>query len=273
MLQTAISILCKIDRANQPARRLLDVRDLHPLESRDARTAATPHGDESLLNWIQALPITEPETYGKNKSEIDEAIELATMLAERRVFREAIIYDGIHGFEHAGHLAGPIPTCRALEATFLTDARSRQALAQVLQKIDGVLRTALKAQGWYVDSEDDLRIRGRKLSMVSVRKWGKRYKPPLVLVGRPLKETSAIHSALDIEPLLDCQDPPNIRKQLDAIKDSYEGLWKVYLFIHPVFHDRAFLEAHRAIEKILGEFAAAGTGSRWRNAIDFEQLS
>jgi hypothetical protein len=193
------------------------------------------------------------------------------MLTERRVFREAVIYDGIHGYEHAGQLAGAKQTCRALEAAFLS-ASNRAALNTVLAKIDRVLESALSNQSWYSDSAAELRFNGGVKSVVGARKWGKRYKPPLVLVARPLKEKAAFHSALDIEPLLDCEDPPNVRKQLEAMKDSYDGLWKVYLFIHPIFHDEAFIDAHKEIEGILNEFAATRTGSRWRNAIYFEQL-
>ena len=69
------------------------------------------------------------------------------------------------------------------------------------------------------------------------------------------------------EPIL-----PYFRKQLEAMKDSYDGLWKVYLFVHPIFHDVAFIDAHKEVELILGEFASTQTGSRWRNAIDFDQL-
>lgn len=272
MLQKAVSILCRIEKVGEPERKLLEVRDLHPLEARTAEQATSPLGDEGLLTWIRALPTIERATYEKNRAEIDDAIDLAQMLTERRVFREAIIYDGIHGFERSGQLAGAKHTCRALEAAFLTDAANREQLEEVLAQIDGVLTSAFAAQPWFAEPGAELRLAGRIKSMVSVRKWGKRYKPPLVLVARPLKEKSALHSALDIEPLLDCEDPPNIKKQLDAMKDSYDGLWKVYLFVHPLFHDQAFIPAHREIDKILAKFAAERTGATWRNAIDFEQL-
>ena len=107
---------------------------------------------------------------------------------------------------------------------------------------------------------------------MGVRKWGKRNKPPLVLVARPLKQKDTEHGALDIEPLLDCEDPPNIKKQLDALKASYDSLWKVYLFVHPVFHDVLFKNVHKELERVLNDFAAKYTGVRWRNAVDFDQL-
>lgn len=272
MLQQAVGILSGIKRSDAAEEPLLSLRDLHPLDDDRGSAAATaPIGDEALLTWIRALPTLERKTYEKHRAEIDQAIELATMLVERRVFREAIIYDGIHGFEGSGQLAGAKATCRALEAAFLTDAKLRNKLGETQEAIDEVLDSALSSQSWNNGGENAGSFDVRVMSLLSVRKWGKRYKPPLVLVARPLKK-AAHHSALDIEPLLDCEDPPNIKKQLDALKDSYDGLWKVYLFVHPVFHQESFRDAHVEIDKKLGTFAAEHTGSPWRNAIDFEQL-
>lgn len=267
MLQEAVGILCAINRDGDPTRPLLSIRDLHPLDRHGAGIPTAPIGDEGLLAWIRALPTLEESTYEQNRSKIDKAIELATMLVERRVFREAIIYDGIHGFDSPGQLAGAKENCRALEAALLTNVKWRPELHNTLEDIEGTLESKLASQVW-----NNSRFQPKTSCLLSVRKWGKRYKPPLVLVARPYREKAVQHSGLDIEPLLDCEDPPNIKKQLDALKDSYDGLWKVYLFVHPIYHDSSFIDAHERIQDLLGEFAAEHTGSRWRNAIDFTQL-
>ncbi len=272
MLQAAIGILGCISKADGSGKRLLSVEQLHPLGARGPGEALAPIGDDALLQWIRGLPILEPATYLLHSAEIDKAIELATLLTERRVFREAIIYDGMHGFAHPGKMAGAKATCRALEAAFLTDTQLGVELKKVLAEIELELERELNSRiqsGYLIE---DPRLRPRVKALVGVRKWGKRYKPPLVLVAKPLKVVSARHSSLDIEPLLDCEDPPNIKKQLDAMKDSYDSLWKVYLFLHPVFHDKLFAEANDKAESLLNAFAATCTGAAWQNAVDFGQL-
>jgi hypothetical protein len=92
------------------------------------------------------------------------------------------------------------------------------------------------------------------------------------LVTRPLKYPEAKHGSFDVEPLLNCEDPTNIKKQLDALKASYDSLWKVYLFLHPVFHGKLFFNAHISVNKKLEDFAAEYTGETWKNSIKFEQL-
>ena len=270
MLQEAIAILASIQRETDAARPLLSIRDLHALDD-SSMSPTAPVSDDGLLNWIRALPALHEATYEKNRAGIDRAIELAAMLQDRRVYREAIIYDGIHGFDPPGSLTGPKENCRALEAALLTNPAMRANVRDTLDQLDESLREALETETWNADGQRR-RIQLKTSVLLAVRKWGKRYKPPLVLIARPFKEKNTAHSALDIQPLLDCEDPPNIKKQLDALKDSYDSLWKVYVFVHPVFHDQKFLTAHDEIDKQFSDFVAQQTGSRWHNAIDFEQL-
>jgi len=270
MLQRIILILGSITVGNDK-RRLLSVRDLHPLNKPGSADPLAPTGDEALLNWVRSIPTTLQEIYQQHSKEIDDAIELATLLQERRVFREAIIYDGLHGFQLPGKLGGAEVSCRALEAAFLTDPKIAVQLNRSLQDIDGVLREAFEQKTKGITNTYG-RLQPRIRCLVGVRKWGKRYKPPLVLVSRPLKHPEAEHGSFDVEPLLDCEDPSNIKKQLDALKASYDSLWKVYLFLHPVFHARLFLDEHSKVEKYLHDFAAKYTGVRWQNAIAFKEL-
>jgi hypothetical protein len=269
MLQDAVAVLASIQRQTDIARPLLSIRDLHPLDD-SAVLPTAPISDDGLLNWIRALPALQEPTYEKNRVVIERAIELAAMLQDRRVYREAIIYDGIHGFDSPGSLTGPKENCRALEAALLTNPAMRAIVGETLDQLDTSLVGALENEVWNAGGQR--RFQPKTSVLLSVRKWGKRYKPPLVLVARPFTEKNAVYSGLDIQPLLDCEDPPNIKKQLDALKDSYDSLWKVYLFVHPVFHDERFLAAHQEIDKQLSDFIAQQTGSRWHNAIDFEQL-
>lgn len=270
MLQKIILILGGI-KMEDGVKKLLTVADLHPLNKSGPGDPLAPTGDDALLNWVRSLPETTPEVYKNNSAEIDDAIELATLLQERRVFREAIIYDGLHGFLLPGKLGGPEVSCRALEAAFLTDAKIVVNLNGCLRDIDQYLSKAFEQKTKGV-AGDRRRLTPRIKCLIGVRKWGKRYKPPLVLVSRPLKQPEAAHGSFDVEPLLDCEDPSNIKKQLDSMKASYDSLWKVYLFLHPVFHGRLFLDEHVEVNKKLDEFAAKYTGEKWKNAIEFRQL-
>lgn len=270
MLQKAILILGSIETGDG-TKNLLAVRDLHPLEKHGPGSPSAPIGDDALLNWVRSLPETKPDIYKDHKSDIDDAIDLATLLQERRVFREAVIFDGLHGFLLPGKLGGPEVSCRALEAAFLTDTKISAELKKCLNGIESDLAASFKDNTEGI-SEDNKRLKPRIQCLIAVRKWGKRYKPPLVLVIRPLKYPEAKHGSFDVEPLLDCEDPTNIKKQLDALKASYDSLWKVYLFLHPVFHGKLFLDVHIRVNKRLEDFAAEYTGETWKNSIKFEQL-
>jgi HD superfamily phosphohydrolase len=270
MLQKIISTLGRITKVGG-SKKLLSVEDLHPLNQKGPGEALGPICDDAFLNWVRALPHIETETYKQHAKELDDAIDLATLLLDRRAFREAVIYDGIHGFEQPGQLGGSEKSCRTLEAAFLTDPNLLKRLKECLDEIEAILDEAFDQRLGHLGA-DLARLKPRVSCLVGVRKWGKRYKPPLVLVARPLKEKYTEHGSLDVEPLLDCEDPPNIKKQLDALKASYDSLWKVYLFLHPVFHDKLFTETHERVAQRLADFAARNTGIKWRNAVDFEQL-
>jgi hypothetical protein len=268
MLQRIILILGRISVGDG---RLLAVKDLHPLNKHGPGDPLAPIGDEALLNWVRSLRTAQPEVYRQHTKEIDDAIELATLLQERRVFREAIIYDGLHGFLLPGKLGGAEVSCRALEAAFMTDPKLGVQLNKSLLEVDDLLAEAFQEKTKWIP-ESHGRLNPRIKCLIGVRKWGKRYKPPLVLVSRPLKEPEAHHGSFDVEPLLDCEDPPNIKKQLDAMKASYDSLWKVYVFLHPVFHAKLFIDEHRDVENLMDIFAAKYTGVRWKNAIAFKEL-
>lgn len=270
MLQKIILILGNIKVPGE-TKNFLAVSDLHPLVKHKDGDALAPISDESFLNWVRALPKISPEIYKQHPDKIDDAIELATLLMDRRVFREAIIYDGLHGFLHPGKLGGAEVSCRALEAAFLTDSSITLRLDECLKDIEQTLKVAFDAKMDGVSNKKE-RLTPRTMCLVSVRKWGKRYKPPLVLVSRPLKQPEAVHGAFDVEPLMDCEDPSNIKKQLDALKASYDSLWKVYLFIHPIFHGELFKDEHVKIQETLNAFASKNTGVEWKNAIVYDQL-
>ena len=56
------------------------------------------------------------------------------------------------------------------------------------------------------------------------------------------------------------------------MQESYDGLWKLYLFLHPVFHSENFKKIHEKIEIIFLKFALENTEVIWKNAINFNQL-
>ncbi len=139
MIHRIISILGNIPKADN-SKMLLSIEDLHPLMGRASGDSLAPHGDDAFIRWVRALPQIDNATYKSRQADIDDAIDLATLLEERRVFREAIIYDGVHGFEHPGQLGGAEASCRALEAAFLTESKLQECRQKCLGEIDKVLR-------------------------------------------------------------------------------------------------------------------------------------
>ncbi len=223
----------------------------------------------------RALPTTKGKAYEWCRIDIEMAVELATLIQERRVFREALIYDGLHGFASPGNLGGGETSCRALEAAFLTAPAITSKLKDVVKELDGLLGRSFDNQtinAAELRKGSPSRLAPITKALVGIRRWGKRYKAPMVLICRPLKERDASHGSFDIEPLLECQDPPNIKKQLDALKASYDSLWKVYVFIHPAFHNERFEREHGDLETKISKFAAEHTGLTWVNAISFAEL-
>jgi hypothetical protein len=113
-------------------------------------------------------------------------------------------------------------------------------------------------------------------ALIGARKWGKKYKQPVVLVSRPaIRESrSSPINHLNITPLRDCEDPPNVGKQLNAMQDSFNALWRVYLFVHPIFHtkDRYAEAALQKVEELFLAFLEDCTHFAWKNAISRENL-
>ena len=188
------------------------------------------------------------------------------MLEQRRVFREAVIIDGIHGFDKSGPMAGADEACLALEKAFLPEHNEREKLddlAATMKGIEDVLKDALK--------KDAVVRKHRAYTRLLAFGNGIKYKLPLVLVAKPYDPKST-DSRLDICPLFRCDDPRNVKKQLDAIQASFDSLWQVYLFVHPIFHQHRFKPVHQDIEKRFLAYAKRHTDLTWNNAVKLEQL-
>ena len=170
-----------------------------------------PTGDETFLAWVLNIEDNENE-------DIKKAKKLVQLIQDRRIYREAIIIDGIHGFEHPGSMAGAEANCKSLVKALISDDKR----LPLINEISDVLTSEVPNDGNSVSMAKDLDL----LSTVGIREFGKRYKTPNVLIAKPLRERDREdYMPLEIQPLFACQDSSHIKDQLDAMKNAYDSLW------------------------------------------------
>ncbi len=217
-----------------------------------------PTGDETFLAWVLNIADDENE-------DIKKAKKLVELIQDRRIYREAVIIDGIHGFEHPGSMAGAEANCSSLVKALISDNKR----FPVINEISNILIDAAPNDVNNESMIKDLNL----LTTVGIREFGKRYKTPNVLIAKPLRERDrGNYMPLEIQPLFACQDPPHIKDQLDAMKNAYDSLWRVYLFIHPLFHHKEHENLHNKIEDIFLKYVNRETGIKWHNSVDLTQL-
>lgn len=225
-------------------------------------------GDAVFLAWVLALDeMIVSEESAKNA--IRSAKQLAAMLRERRMYREAVIIDGLHGFETPGSMAGAEKNCEALAEILLPQtAEKRRTLATFIERSTVKLRDRWSECG---RNPSDFPVTPL---LIGIREFGRRYKVPLVLVAKPFPSREEGTAPVEIQPLFVCADPPHIKDQLEAMKAAYASLWRVYLFLHPGFHQfgKAELEIHKMLEYDFLEFLRKETKIPWRNSIKISQL-
>lgn len=244
MLQEISRLLCSVD--------ILKIEDLHLTNSSVPKYAI---GDESFLNWI--INISTENISENKKSNIEKAIALAKNIRGRRIYREAIIIDGIHGYT-VGTMAGPENNCKAL-----ADALLSKEIHEFIEEISSDLFKAYKGSD----------ILPKNLVTIGVREFGKRYKVPRVLVAKPFSNLNrSKKEELEIQPLFACQDPPHIKNRLKAMRAAYDSLWRVYLFIHPVFHCEDYVAIHHDIKNKFLKYINEITKIKWRSSVSIEKL-
>ena len=230
-----------------------------------------PISDDTFLEWVM-----DAKERIKDKPQaadsINKAAKLAELLKQRRVYREAVIIDGVHGYI-AGSMGGPDSNCMALDNALLSaDPVKSAAREEMLIEISNTLSEEYQKNGGG-NLGDEL------LVTIGARTYGKKYKVPRVLIAKPYFNAAEEVQKLDVMPLFACQDPPHIKTQLDAMKIAYNSLWRVYLFVHPAFHwnkkegkNNVYLDLHKKVEKRFLEFTNNETLIKWKNSIDFTQL-
>jgi hypothetical protein len=272
MLQELVGVLHEIrptEGTDDRLPALIAAPLLHPILNAES-SGLTPDGDQTFLKWVATLRQTLPkEAIQQYDAKLKRAEELAKLLEQRRIFREAVIIDGIHACDGVPPQEGVIEACRRLERAFFPkpdEKKRRKSFTDLFDKIENTLRLEFRK-----NDKRALEKEPEVWAVLGIRKWDRKYKQPLVLVCRP-HDRRASDSRLDISPLFRCDDPPNVRKQLDAIQASYDALWRVYLFVHPALHDKDFLEVHEAIKKEFLKYAHDHTEIPWKNAVRFDQL-
>jgi HD superfamily phosphohydrolase len=224
-------------------------------------------GDASFLTWVSMLSESE-QIPSDDRQRILEAKQLAKMLRERRIYREAVIIDGLHGVENPGPMAGAEKCCEALAETLLPQtAQKRRSLSIFMERCTDML-----GEYWSKHGRDMREFPFIPL-LIGIREFGKRYKVPLVLVAKPFHSADK-NAPLEIQPLFVCDDPPHIKKQLDAMSAAYASLWRVYLFLHPGFHKKGNdeIDLHKKLSSAFLNFLRDETKLSWRNSIKVDQL-
>jgi HD superfamily phosphohydrolase len=273
MLQRAIALLALStdrDGARQPI-----AADLHPQLSENADGALLPGDDLSLLRWVQTQSSSQanaPDDQSQSHGDaLKQAKELVTLIEHRRIFREAVIIDGVDGYD--GKLSeGPEEACQRLANAFRpSDEDGKKELRELLTAVDMTLRDA-----WDMSSSKQGIAIPEVTCIIGIQEWGKRYKVPLVLMADPSAHSGNVLPGIEILPLCKRKTPRNIAKQLDAMHTSYDSLWRVYVFVHPVFHVATFASAlkgnDKSVESLVLAYANEHTAVKWSNALHFSEL-
>lgn len=273
MLQEIVTLLDQASTELNDPSIAINIERLHPLLY-DHTEPLQPDNDVTLLRWVRHVCKQVLEKQQCNA--VKRAKELAEMLEERRVFRESIIIDGVHGLDDAPAEKEEF-ACQSLEQAFIPrdhDEEHQEALSEKLKEMERLLANAYDEHKPEVYAE-----KPENYLILGIRKWAKKYKQPLVLVARPSIRKDE-YSALNITPLCDCEDPENIRKQLAAMEDSYNSLWRVFFFAHPFFHlltnrtkdsignyESGFGKSLQEVSEIALQYAIQRTSWSWKNSL------
>ncbi|MFC2118334.1 hypothetical protein ACFLSY_06810 [Bacteroidota bacterium] len=243
MLKEASSLLVKT--------KIINVDILHNTNN----NGSNPINDEAFISWILNY------NHEGNRN-IILAQKLIKMLSERRIFREVVIIDGLIG-AHKGTYRGRDVDCKTL-ADALLDENIRK---DIISKLNIKVTQYCKDKNF----ENIPDFNNETIFTIGVRKFGKRYKPPRVLVVRPLTEDR--QNDIEIFPLFEGKKLPSINDRLESMEHAFQSLWKLYLFMHPFFHKNEFKGLHKHISDNFLAMLYESTGITWENSIsDYNNL-
>lgn len=223
----------------------INVEQLHDINS----NSFAPINDEAFFAWVTNIN-------DNGKKELIKAKKLVKMLHERRIFREAVIIDSDHD-SHKGTYRGNDVDCQTLANTLLDDTKRKA----IIDKLNDEVTKFCEEKGIYgMPNYND-----EQLFTIGVRKYGKGYKIPRVLVCKPLNNSD--FNKIEVFPLFEAKKIPAMNDRLESMQKSYNSLWKVYLFVHPVFHQENFIEVHKKIEEVFLSNIYNETHIMWSNSI------
>ncbi len=223
---------------------VININELH-----DTNNIGGPITDDSFFSWVLKLN-------SNGKKDIVKAQKLVSMIKNRRIYRELVIIDGILGL-HKGSFRGSDVNCKTL-ADVLLDYKTRKTIIEKLE--EKVSQYCEKNNiNCHIDDKE-------KIFTIGVRKYGKRYKVPKVLVAKPI--TNLQEDDIETFPLFEGKKLPSINDRLESMQLAYNSLWKVYLFIHPFFHQQSFKDLHDELSEIFLTELYDKTNIKWENSID-----
>lgn len=230
----------------------IDEEKLHNLYS----IADSPISDELFFFWI--LNLKEENEKGVIDNQTLKAKQLVRMLRDRRIFREAAIIEVSSDLQN-GSLRGGNTNYKTLEVALLDDSIRSSIIENINKEITEFCKknnTANAPNG-----------KNEQLVTIGIEKFGKRYKVPKVLVVRPLNN---IVNDIEVLPLFDIEEKKlsSISNRLDAMQQAYNSLWQVYLFIHPFFHNKGFVQLHKNISSLFINLLYKHTKIIWQNTLE-----
>ncbi len=228
--------------------RAIDATKLHDTNNQKG----APISDDSFLTWVLNID-------AKNNVEIPKAQRLVKMIQERRIFRELVIIDGILG-SHKGTFRGNDVNCKTLADALLNQKKKEIIINALNEEVD---RYFNKKENKGIEHPSS---KNEKLFTIGVRKFGKRYKIPRVLVARPITNTQ--ENDIETFPLFEGKKLPSINDRLESMQLAYNSLWKVFLFIHPFFHYQKYIDLHQNLAKTFKAKLYEATNINWENSIE-----
>ena len=234
----------------QEASYLLIINDAIKInELHDTNGAGSPINDDSFLAWVLKIN-------SAGKKDIIKAQKLVSMIRNRRIYRELVIIDGMLGL-HKGSFRGNDVNCKTL-ADVLLDYNTRKT---IIKKLEEHTREYCKKNkiNYPIDINE-------QLFTIGVRKYGKRYKVPKVLVAKPI--TNLQEDDIETFPLFEGKKLPSINNRLESMQLAYNSLWKVYLFIHPFFHQKRFKNLHYELSDLFLSQLYEKSNIKWENSIE-----
>lgn len=243
MLHRIIQLLCEVD--------VLNTKLLYDIYS---DSVIKPTEDSSFFDWILYLNQDEKgkipinNVQDKRYNNIKLAAELVLNIKKRKVFREFSIYNCFNKLNSElnqdnrdKEIAESINSCKILSLKFKEAIVKRKFIELIENKNKELKEIYFNRAAVKQELPDELILFG-------FSNFGSKFKNPNFLVIVPDKQNTD-----KITILKNLDNPVHIKEMLDSIELAYYSLWRIYIFIHPAFFNRAIDNYSNIFKKISDE--------------------